>query len=74
MSYVNEAGWDRILRVILGLVLLGLALTQVVTGAVYIAFIALGAILLLTGLAGFCPLYALLKIRTNKPAKRTARA
>jgi hypothetical protein len=38
----------------------------VVTGGWGIVFIALGALALLTGAVGFCPLYSLLKIRTNK--------
>ena len=62
----NESGLDRIVRAILGIVLLVLYFTGVVTGALGIVFIVIGAIALLTGVVGFCPLYALLKIRTNK--------
>jgi len=62
----NESGLDRIVRVILGIVLLTLNFTGVVTGGLGIVFIVLGAIALITGVVGFCPLYALLKIRTKK--------
>jgi len=62
----NESGLDRIIRVVAGIVLLALYFLGTVTGAVGIVFIVLGAILLLTGVVGFCPLYALLKFRTNK--------
>lgn len=63
---VNESKLDRIIRVVLGVVLLALYLTNVVTGTLGIIFVILAAIALITGLVGFCPLYVLLKIRTNK--------
>ena len=66
MKFLNEAVWDRFVRVVLGVALLALFLTNVVSGALGIVFVVLGAIFLLTGIVGFCPLYALLRIRTNK--------
>ena len=68
MKYVNEAGWDRIVRVVLGIVLLYLGWTGVVTGDWGTFLKIIGFLPLLTGLVGFCPLYAVLKIRTNKTA------
>lgn len=62
----NESSMDRYIRVILGAVFLVLKFTGVVTGTFGWVLLALGAIALITGLIGFCPLYALLKIRTNK--------
>ena len=61
----NESTIDRIIRVVLGVLLLVLSLAGVVTGPWGIVLIVLGAILLVTGLVGFCPLYALLKIKTK---------
>ena len=55
----NEGMIDRILRVILGLAVLSLAFVGPQTPWAY-----LGAIPLLTGLVGFCPLYAVLGINT----------
>lgn len=66
MFKANESGLDRVIRVLVGLVLLYLGLGGVVAGTVGVVLAVLGGVLLLTGLAGFCPLYALLKIRTNK--------
>jgi len=66
MQFVNEAGWDRILRVVLAVVLLVLGWGGIVTGAVGIVFKILGIVLLLTGLIGYCPLYSLLRVRTHK--------
>jgi len=63
---VNESKLDRIIRVVFGVVLLALYFTNVVTGTLGIVFVVLAAVAIITGLVGFCPLYALLKIRTNK--------
>jgi len=62
----NESGLDRIIRAIVGIIFLALYFTGTVTGTLGIVLIVLGAVLLLTGIVGFCPLYALLKINTNK--------
>jgi hypothetical protein len=66
MKLSNESGVDRIIRVVLGIVLIVLAASSVVTGALGIVFWVVGAIALLTGIVGFCPLYAVLKIRTKQ--------
>lgn len=66
MFKLNEANWDRIARVILGIVLLFLGLGGTVTGVPGIVLTVLGAILLLTGVVGFCPLYMLFKFSTKK--------
>ncbi len=63
---VNESSLDRVIRVVLGIILLALNLGGVVTGSWGIVLLAVGAIFIVTGLIGFCPLYALLKIRTRK--------
>jgi hypothetical protein len=62
----NESNLDRIIRVVVGIILLTLYFTGTVTGGLGIVLIVLGAVALLTGAIGFCPLYALLKINTNK--------
>lgn len=63
---INESNLDRAVRVAFGLVLLILYFTNVVSGTLGIVFLVLAALALLTGIVGFCPLYALLKINTNK--------
>jgi fatty acid desaturase len=63
---LNEGPVDRIIRVVAGIALLVLGFTGLAAGAwMWIAYI-LGAILLVTGIVGFCPLYALFKISTAK--------
>ncbi len=66
MNLANESGMDRIIRVVLGIVLIALAWGGVVTGGLSVAFIVIGAVALLTGVVGFCPAYYLLKIRTKR--------
>jgi len=66
MNFINEAGWDRIVRVVVGLVLLALGWGGVVSGGLGTFLKIIGFVPLLTGLAGFCPLYALFKFCTYK--------
>lgn len=66
MKYVNEAGWDRVVRIILGFALLVLNLTGVISGVLGTVLLVVGIIALLTGIIGVCPAYMLLKFRTNK--------
>ncbi len=63
---VNESMVDRVVRGIVGLVLLALYFSNTVTGTLGIVLVIVGAIALLTGLVGFCPLYSVFKFRTNK--------
>ncbi|GAP05615.1 MAG TPA: DUF2892 domain-containing protein [Anaerolinea thermolimosa] len=65
-QWTNESGMDRVIRVIVGIVLLALGWGGVVTGGWGVFLKIIGFVPLLTGLVGFCPAYALLKIRTNK--------
>ncbi len=62
----NESGLDRVIRVVLGVILIALNLGGVVTGSWGIVLLVVGAIFIVTGLIGFCPLYTLLRIRTRK--------
>ncbi len=62
----NESGVDRLIRVVLGIAMLALNFAGVVTGSWGIVLLVLGGLSLITGIVGFCPLYALLKIRTKR--------
>ena len=55
----NIGGWDRVLRIVVGLALLALAATGVVGW-----WGGLGVVPLLTALVRFCPLYPLLGLNT----------
>lgn len=53
----NIGPLDRAVRIVLGLVLIALFLTKVVTGVIAIIVLVLSIILLVTGIVGFCPAY-----------------
>lgn len=55
----NEGAVDRVLRVIVGLAILSLVFIGPQTPWAWF-----GLVPLITGLAGFCPVYSLLGIRT----------
>lgn len=63
---VNVGGFDRIIRILLGLVALYLGYSTGGTLA-YVGYAA-GALLLVTGAAGWCGLYTLLGVNTCKKA------
>jgi len=66
MSYINEAGWDRVVRIVLGIALLYLGFAGIVPGGWGLFLKVIGFVPLLTGLVGWCPLYALFKVQTKK--------
>ena len=63
----NVGGIDRILRIVVGLVLIGLALTGTVGWWGFIGIVPLG-----TALIGFCPVYPLLGLSICPLDKRSA--
>lgn len=65
MIKFNEAGWDRIARIILGIVMLVLGWGGFVTGTFGVILQWLGFIPLITGLVGWCPLYSLFRFSTK---------
>jgi DUF2892 family protein len=67
----NEGTLDRIIRVVAG-VGIGVAVFTALTGVWQIVAAVVAAILLLTGIVGFCPLYALLHVNTRGHAVSTA--
>ncbi|NTV35870.1 MAG: DUF2892 domain-containing protein [Anaerolineaceae bacterium] len=62
----NMSNLDRIIRAVVGVVLLALYFGNVVTGVLGFVFIAFGAIMLITAAIGFCPLYVPFKFSTKK--------
>lgn len=60
MSRLNVGNVDRVLRIVFGLMLIGLA-----GGGVIGAWGYLGIVPLLTGITALCPLYSLLGIATT---------
>ena len=65
---INEAPIDRIIRIVAGIALAGLALGGAVTAPLLYGVGVVAALLLVTGIVGFCPLYALLRVSTKSRA------
>jgi hypothetical protein len=61
----NEASWDRTVRVVGGVVLIGLGLGGMIASPWGWVAAAVGGVFLATGVVGFCPIYAALRLRTN---------
>jgi len=60
----NEASWDRIVRVVAGVGLVGFGIGVFASPWSWLVAVV-GAVLLVTGIVGVCPLYAMLHLRTN---------
>jgi len=65
MTFINEGTWDRVIRVLVALAL-GYAAWVTWPGTVSIVSGVTGVIALITGLAGWCPAYAIFRISTRK--------
>jgi len=65
----NESKMDKKIRLIVGAVILWLALF-VFTGTLQIVALVIGILAIFTGLTGFCLIYKLFGIKTNKKLKR----
>ncbi len=63
---INESKLDRGIRTVLGVVAVVVAFVVGAGTAPGIVLFVLAAILLVTAAVGFCPLYAVLRVRTNK--------
>ena len=63
----NESSLDRIIRAVLGIALLAAGLLM--TGPIKWTLLALAAIALITAVTGFCLLYKIFGINTNKKPK-----
>ncbi|MFZ1680678.1 MAG: DUF2892 domain-containing protein, partial [Rhizobiaceae bacterium] len=64
MFKTNEGTADRAIRVIVGVVLLALYFMGTAVGMWGWIALAAGAIMLLTGAVGVCPIYSLLGVST----------
>lgn len=63
----NEGALDRVIRLVLGIGV-GVAVFTVLTGVWQIVAAIVAAILLLTAVIGFCPIYAVFRISTRHKA------
>lgn len=62
----NVGTIDKVVRILIALVVIGLYFMHIITGALAIVLLVLGAIFIVTGLLNFCVLYVLFGINTSK--------
>lgn len=60
----NVGGIERPIRIVLGVLLIGIGVFGGLTGTAMGVVLAVGAIALVTGVVGFCPAWTLLRINT----------
>lgn len=65
----NIGNADRIVRIFVTFAILGMVLTDLISGTTAIILGAVAVILALTSALGFCPLYLPFNISTKKSAK-----
>lgn len=67
MFYVkNVPGWERVLRIVMGVMALAIAAMNWSTSSLAVGAGIMGAMLALTGLVGFCPMCALVGRKLDK--------
>jgi len=62
----NMGSADKTIRTIIALIIAGLYFGNVITGTLGIVLLVLAIVFLLTSFIGFCPLYTLVGMNTNK--------
>ena len=62
----NMGTIDRVIRSLIAIVIAILFFTHTISGTLGIVLLVIAAILLVTSVIGFCPLYALLGLSTDK--------
>lgn len=66
MSTKNIARWDRLLRICAGVLMLVVASTGAVEGLARVGLLLFAWVPLLTGVLGWDPIYALLRIGSHR--------
>ncbi len=62
----NMSSTDSVIRIIIAALITVLFFTKIITGTFAIVMIIVAAIFLATSVIGFCPLYALIGVKTCK--------
>lgn len=61
---INEGPIDRGIRIVAGIALLAAAAAGLLAAPIVYVTSVIGAVALVTGIVGFCPLYAILRLST----------
>jgi hypothetical protein len=65
----NMGTTDKVIRIVIAFVIIGLYFANVISGTVAIVLLIFSAIFILTSLIGFCPLYLPFGINSNRKKK-----
>lgn len=65
----NMGTIDKVVRIVIALIFIGLYFAGVLTGTLAIVLLVLAGVFILTALVGFCPLYLPFGIHTWKKKK-----
>lgn len=66
---LNMGSADKIIRIIIAVVIVGLFLTHIISGTLGIILLVLASVFVLTSFISFCPLYLPFGISTRKKEK-----
>ena len=66
MGFSNEAGWDRILRILVGVAMIYLGWSGAAAGLLGATLRVFGFLPILTGFVGWDPIYAILRLSTKR--------
>jgi hypothetical protein len=62
----NMGGTDRIIRIAVAIIALGLYFTNILTGSIGLLALVISGIFVVTSLGSFCPLYSIFGLSTCK--------
>lgn len=65
MTFANEGGWDRGVRLLSGVALAGLGGSGFLPATLGVVVMGAGAAVLATGIVGWCPAYTLFGLSTH---------
>jgi hypothetical protein len=60
----NVGTIDKTIRILIAVAIITLYFTQILTGILGIVLLVVAGVLILTSIAGICPLYSVLKVTT----------
>lgn len=66
----NMGNLDKTIRLVVAVVVIVLCLTRLVTGTLADILLIVAAVLIVTSLVGFCPLYVAFRINTAKKKQK----
>jgi len=65
----NLGSTDKMVRIIVAIIIAILFFTNVISGVLGIILLILAGVFVITSLVSFCPIYAIVGLRTNKVKK-----